>query len=738
MRLRRSVWVAVSLALSSMCALASGGDGFMESRFMPENHVPANELQDYAAGRLGIVPGSFWHVYLYLAWRNAHGMPIDAQTLHSLGIRSWFMNGYDTVWNSDETQLAVDEWLKQRTQVKDAPALDKLFIDKRLPNYDSFRNCPRDTFKTASATLAARLKTGRPDEVSFWVKAQDAVFSRCGSAWNQDTPENRALPVLPATASAWLKADYQYQQAAALFYEGNFADARQRFLAIAADATSPWRPLGKYLAARSLLRQASLGTDPKSEQRVTLLQRARQEFAAIAAVYSPAARMVNLVDTWLEPAKRLRQLDQVLSDPKQRTINPQDLADYLSLLDSIPTEAGAAGEMTRWINVMSQSAKLNPALMRYYGDVPESDKADLQQALATARSEWKRTGDGAWLLAMLSSAHADEIRADELAAAEQIPQTSPLWHSIAWHRARVQLMKGDPARADRIVDAALADQTTSPSTRNRWLHLKTLSAATVEAWASSLKRKVAELPEAEPIPDEGKGQPDLVMDIDGRFQLYRTMPLSRLVAIHDAAILPAQMKQDLAQKIWVRAVLLDAHDIARRFAGIVSQQPDNKVRPALWQRYAAAPDDAGRKLVATLILVETRDLDPAPYKASGQLGSYLCYPAEWASNDVPVDPEAGMQALAPAFLSADERTAAVKEVDLLSALPARAVHLGGAVINWAGTHLDDPDAPRVLHALVGATRPSCVNGGEVSKKAFRLLHSKWPKSEWARATPYHY
>ena len=67
-------------------------------------------------------------------------------------------------------------------------------------------------------------------------------------------------------------------------------------------------------------------------------------------------------------------------------------------------------------------------------------------------------------------------------------------------------------------------------------------------------------------------------------------------------------------------------------------------------------------------------------------------------------------------------------------------YLAQQVIDWAKGHPDDKRVPEALHLAVRATRYGCTNKLTTnhSKKAFDLLHQRYPKSEWARKTKYHF
>ena len=76
---------------------------------------------------------------------------------------------------------------------------------------------------------------------------------------------------------------------------------------------------------------------------------------------------------------------------------------------------------------------------------------------------------------------------------------------------------------------------------------------------------------------------------------------------------------------------------------------------------------------------------------------------------------------------------------IAAALPTATEFFGPIVLEHARAAPDDPRVPQALHRLVFATRHSCETGpGELSRAAFRLLHARYPDSEWAEMTPYWY
>src|SRR5262249_25820141 len=102
---------------------------------------------------------------------------------------------------------------------------------------------------------------------------------------------------------------------------------------------------------------------------------------------------------------------------------------------------------------------------------------------------------------------------------------------------------------------------------------------------------------------------------------------------------------------------------------------------------------------------------------------------------------ASPEALAPvSFLTTEDVRAARQEWQRLVALDAAPTELERHAIEWAQA---DPNSPRAPHVLAQAVRAGHFGCGDdatwpLSKKAFTLLHQRYPKSEWAQKTPYWY
>ena len=165
-------------------------------------------------------------------------------------------------------------------------------------------------------------------EVADWLAGQAAVFQNCSA------PDL----VLPVAAPPWadrdLVADREYQIAVAYFYATRYDEAARRFRAIAENSQSPWRSVGRYLAARAMIRAATVpdeAADRPSASRNRLedaqrdLELALEEPAA-SAMHPSARGLLDFVAGKLRPVERLHEVSRRLATVTRPT--EQDFVDF--------------------------------------------------------------------------------------------------------------------------------------------------------------------------------------------------------------------------------------------------------------------------------------------------------------------------------------------------------------------------------------------------------------------------
>ena len=742
---------AALLALLPLSAMSSGGDGFSANRFASEYQVAPAELAQFAGGKLGVLPGTYWRIYQYLAYQAAKGRALTPQQLAALDLDRWHVGkGSSWDYSYEPEQNGSGAWLKERAAYAKQWGLAadvKLDVMGDIDNA-SYVNCHSDAFKQAALTMKARAQAGAGGTADQWHKAwlqgQDAVFANCAEPpyqYGKPQPKRVAQlpPALPAGAPNWLKADQAYQTAAAHFYARNFDAARKQFQGVAQDAKSPWQTLGAYLAARSLIRSATLEQDGKAPDRAAKLALARKELETLAPSYAPAKQMITLVDARLDPVARIAVLARRLEQEPFSAETPRLLSDYLVLLDKQPRSAMIAAQepLTAWIGSMQAEAPLDLYEDAYSKDVQQARA----QALSVLRQHWLKQGDPVWLAPLFTLAHAGETSEAEKKAAAAVPARHPLYLTLQYHLARLALSEKQGAQADKDIDRVLAShgKAMSVATSNRYLALKMMSAPSLDAFVAAAPRKPDPVEAGAAIdskPAEGE------MDEDFGRAVFRFLPAADMKALQAHPRLPAMWKKSLQEIMLARALILDDEQTALALLDAVAQ--GRKTTEHLYARYRKAASGAERKLAGALILVNTPELNPTVIDSLGRSRNWGCRDGGPEGEDAKsADPQ-----YPPRYLAAEQLAAAGKEQQALLQLPLRTEFIAPTLLAWAKQKPADEEAAKALHFLVASTRMECPYGtgkeekdqlrAQYSKEAFNLLHKHYPNSKWAKQTRYHF
>jgi hypothetical protein len=721
-------------------------------RFYSYSGVDADGNTAYFNGRLGILRPTFDENRLYAAYRILLGQNFTAAQAQQLvasccDIRS--LASASDIQNS---------WINIRATViaeKPKPDLDPY---RQTKDYWQILNCYPSAFDTAAATLKARIAAyGAKDRwVLEWVKSQDAVFVNCSQV------DLSLPPTPPEGAPDWLKADRTYQLAAAYFYHWDYAAARQRFDAIAKDASSPWAPIAPYLAARAALRFARTAKTPGA------MTQARQDIAAIkpedkSLIGASDIAKLSSALAFLEP-DRIKALEQVLLGPSP----PDDLAttlhDFLLLADD--KDAGQS-DLGDWIHVMQGS---------------NSETGVVQAARETALKHWRQTRNVPWLIATLT--YLGPSDGDAAAAIEQsrkLEPSSPAYLDAAWQRNRLLIGQGqnDAARAE--LDKILADQTLTVGTRNLFLIERARAARDWDDFARLAPRRAeflgpyfdnqssdsgdfVALP-LKSIPStyaamlgwrsELTGDPRY-FDTDGATILNTHAPLTVQAKLAASATLPDNMRRDLALAAWTRAVLLGREEIALPTAEILARAFPQYAGD--WQRYRDASSAPERKFAAAMLLLRFPAAGPWVDDGLGYtykrdvIGSYAS--RWWSSESLKSDSEQAAIYFTgrcldscpvpgwlgpPAFVSDTDRRAAADEfARIKQQAPSAADYLGDIVLDWAKAHAADARVPEALHLVVRLTQYGDAGSSGISRRTYNLLHASYPKSPWTKQTPFWY
>jgi hypothetical protein len=738
-RTLRTLLNCIGLAFALVCsnAMASGGDGYSVNSFAPESYPVASDLPHYAAGQLGVVPGSYWRVYQFLAYRAASGQALSATELQSLDIQGWKIGAIqNVVEDSEDANDPANTWLEARKKIASASTIQLEVTKYDEVNYYGHLNCTDDALRRASKTLLERLQTHGQRWAQVWLSNQDAVFVNCGLTTNvragKPKPVSPMPAALPADAPLWLRQDHAYQTAAALFYAGQFETARQQFLAIAKDTISPWQSWGGYLATRCLLRKATLEHDDASSRSTETaqeqekkwrdqLEMARNELAAQASTFPPAQRLLGWVDARIRPQERLDELALTLQSGPLPSNAPRLLGDYLLIWDANEPSLQAKEPLTQWIAAMQAQPNLR------------------NEAFALARQHWKEHGQTHWLMPLVMHARKGELTADETRAIAAVPPSAAAYVHLQYHLARLEVANGQLAEADQRITGLLQNSSHSVATRNRLLGIKMVTDASREGFFKAAARAPAEPEVPGPITDEAPAAANrtatpvaLTTDTDYLHHLYQHFSVEELLK---ARPFTRQVQSpQFPETVWTRAILLGNYTAADSITPDVMQ--GRETTHYLYRRYLEASGPIAKRDAATIILANAPELNPFG-------GAWGCGPSKEPA--MPIAEGDTLYTAWPRFISKEARVQAQKELQTFRALPKRSSYLGPLLLDYAQRNPNDAEVPKALHYFIASTRMECPYYGDkpqatknYSQLAFMWLKKRYPNNEWAVRTKYYY
>jgi hypothetical protein len=707
--MRLLVLVLLSVVLAGPPEAESCGPWISAARF---SYVATPPQGVFARGQLGILRPKYFRRYLVVAFRYLTGAPLTPEE-----VAAFDPPRRPAVEEGTAPLTQVQQWKETRNAVPGVTAIQT--IDRFRPlsdparSYESYQNCLDDAFAQAARTLrerAARWGMTSP-QLAEWVRGQDAVFQNCHGG--KEVPA-----ALAPDADSLLRADRQYQIAAAEFYSERYEDAEKHFGAIARDADSPWRNLGEFMVARTLIREATVGEDgDKLVEAQETLDRVMAD--PKAAKWRDTARgLMDFVTAQLDPDGRILALSEQLMRPESGPEFDRSLTDFALLWDKREAAPPTATELTDWIATF-QAGNWEHALER-----------------------WRAKPSDTWLVAGLSAVPHDNPAVPELlAAAKGVRPANPAWASAMFYGISLELARGEKEAARRWADEALS-ATPPPDVRNQFLAQRM---ALATGWEEFL-RYAPRVPVAmgdytgtdQPLEYFGsyvKSRKHL-FDTDFTMPFNLEAPLERWVDAASSNLLPPDLQADIAQAGWVRAIVLDRVPQAQALAARLGE-----LRPQLrapLQGWLGEKDPKAARFQAVLVMLRTPGLQLSIRDRFGRMTAVdkidnfrdnwwdLSKPGEVAKN-------------APPFLPAPER-AAGRERGQLEAEALRAPdYLCRETLAWARAHPEDPRVPEALHLAVRTTR--YTYGQRTStfpKQAFALLHTRYPKSKWAALTPFWY
>ncbi len=524
MKAPTTLLLSLVLVLTGTCARPAFSCSESSSVSFASRKMPDLSLPEFAQGRLGAPQPSWARSYLVVVYRHLSGLGLDEEAQRA-AITLWrYRLGLE--W-AESPEAAMKAWLQARLRVMDeAPEMIRPW---GRSDWSAYANCTADAFRMAAATMERKVSEDPLCErATEWVQAQDVVFSNCSgtTVW--------IPPALAAESSAVDRADRDWQIAAATFYAGDHDGARDLFLAIGRDRSSPWRELAPYLAARCLIRKGFLSEgrpDPEP------LARAYEELSGLEKGAAPGLaaamrRHLALLARNLSPKQRIGPAADALLVEGPGSRFGENLDFYTKLLDDVFGQYPAAvpaesDELTRWIMAFGQE-----------------DPNRQQENVARWREQKGLPG-----LAIVSrhASWGDPEAAEILDALSRVSPGSPGEAYFMFHRIRLLAEAGENAVARGLLEAwpdepAVAGWTSS----NQMRSLRRSLARTLDEFLAAAPRLAGDETGPRAIP---------ALEADTVGTLNRWFPLHRLQEIQ-GRLRSNFTSQDVAEAVRIRTLLL--------------------------------------------------------------------------------------------------------------------------------------------------------------------------------------
>jgi hypothetical protein len=736
---------------------------------------------DYTKGKTGIVPESFSRMSLFVFYRQLNNLPLtneeQKQVSEAMDNQIYYRSGrfvplYDYETNLKPNPNYYDEWADARAKITGEKR--DIEVEKQISNgYNYFTNCLPDAFHNATKTLEARFaKYGNNQDLKEWLNGQDIVFSNCEI--NSNLPEP-----LKENSPEWLRQDRDYQIAAANFYKSDFAAAREKFEKIAADESSVWKNTAKFVAVRTMIRQASFiegaGDEESQKQaekdKTELLQKATEKLKNILAdnsmseFHQSAYRLLGLIKYRMFPADRQDELAELLVRPSENQNIYNDLTDFSWLLDYVSTSAEEKGRDIDQKEAEKAGQKYDYNYALKLRDIAAEDHADdLTDWLFTyqaadgfnhAFEKWKETGKLQWFVAAIGKTRATTPQiAEILNNADNIKANSAAFATVRFHQIRLLLETGKRSEAKQKVDEVIADnfKNLPLSAQNQFFAQRMSLAENLEEFLKFAQRKPVIFNWDETGREEPANLSDnkflqawidrTMFDEDSVAFFDQKMPLSVLRQAALSPNLPQQLKRYLIIAVWTRAFILGNQKVEREFTPLVLRYV--KEFSALFSKYANAANGANREAAALIAVLRYpviqpdvpvgigRDDEP-PISIDSNRGNWWCSVEGKNEDENEISPT-----VFPSFLSNDQSLSGERERKQMAALGNSATYLTRRAVEFANRYPGHPQVPEILHLAVRSTRYGCTdeNTGKFSKQAFDLLHKWFPNSAWTKETPY--
>jgi tetratricopeptide (TPR) repeat protein len=726
-RTQRLLALLLACGFSVLPALSSAT--IITPEFSWSGH-PMYPVKPYIRGHLGIVLPTFRSSYLVIAYRYFSGKSLSGSEADEANAMIEKRLAREDTGCDDADPSA---WLEARksamTDGKDATVDTMRTLSGDSPS--TFYNIQTDAFVTAAKTLQALVtKFGAGSSaVKDWIAAQDMVFAN-GSM------RNASIPAPLQAGDKLLQQDRAYQIAAANFYAMQFDQAIEQFSKIAQDIDSPWSHISRYLAVRSLIRKATLLTDPFDSD---LLTEAKKQLDVLLQDHSMAELHEDLVDLADFVVDKLVPADSSLAKQREHQlgaammthITTRNFREYTNVFGRLGGDADDDSSSDK-----KPRPLLNGVEITDWIDSFQSPKA-VSREHALAR--WKSSKSLPWLIAALSKSDSKDSDVQQLLdAASKVSSSNPAFATVSYEAGRLLTEKKQYDQARNCVDRVLAQKELDLSSRNLLLELRIELERNLDDYIrDSVSETVGTSGDGD-VPNEDQAkQKQAILPV--ACQVYdESIPLSIFKAAAQSKVYSDENRQTLTKIAWVKAILIGNEPLAGALAKILVRSDKKYV--GYYNSYLHAGTPSERMFAAAFFMLNDEGSTPSFDRRNwwwwraDNIGELLLD----GPKSLPYQDKRILKS--PVFLSAADLHVSAIELAKLKRIPAAPAYLGEIVVAWAKSHPEDTRVPEALHLAVRCTKLGERDkiSAKLSKEAFLILHHRYAKSDWTTATPYYY
>ncbi len=339
-------------------------------------------------------------------------------------------------------------------------------------------------------------------------------------------------------------------------------------------------------------------------------------------------------------------------------------------------------------------------------------------------------------------------------AAQAVPPQAPEYATVRYYLAGHLAASGRADAARSMSEGLLGHLQASKPLSSSAINLVAQQRFGMATSVTDASAYLLMFPVASTNPDTGeRADPAaavLAPSDDGVRWLDRSLSVADLLGLAHSLKAPSAWRSRIAVAAWMRADLLGDTPAALAAASLVEQWV-----PALEpvaRRYRSTP--AGPERQHWLVVSALRhglSPDLRRYGRDTDATYPVAKPDEtvadmWCrigddelDDDAAAAPGPRKSRLQPPEVTADPARRDAERARLLKTHSATGF-VGQHAIAWAGSHPADKDLPWLLYVAVQSSRGGCLDPDHtaISKKAWQILHQRFPRSPWTEQTPYFY